>query len=86
MWTMHHYESDPAQSSMYFQLEVPVGIPTSYFKMLLQNKLIADTGSKSTGTSQAWLQATLSTEQIPLSYGDDTTRFRARKPLSSVMD
>lgn len=50
---MHHYESDPAQSSMYFQLEVPVGIPTSYFKMLLQNKLIADTGSKSTGTSQA---------------------------------
>lgn len=50
---MHHSESDPAQSFMYFQLEVPVGMPTSYFKTLLQNKLITDTGSKSTGTSQA---------------------------------
>lgn len=86
MWTMHHSESDPAQSFMYFQLEVPVGMPTSYFKTLLQNKLIADTGSKSTGTSQAWLEATLSSEQIPLSCGDDSTQFKARKPLSGVMD
>jgi len=55
-------EPDPAQSFMYFQLGVPMGMPTSYFKTLLQNKLIADTGRKSTGTSQAWLEATLSTE------------------------
>lgn len=84
MWSMHHYEYDPAQSFMYNQ--VPVGMSTSYFKALLQNKLIADSGSKSTGTSQAWMEATLSTEQIPLSCEDDTDQFKARKPLRSIVD
>lgn len=84
---MHCYESDPAQSFMYFQLQVPVGMPRSYFKTLkIQNKLIADTGSKSTGTSQAWQEATFSTEQFSLSWGDDTAQFKTGKPLTGVMD
>lgn len=62
MWTMHHFESDPAWFFLYFQVEVPVGMSTSYFKTFLQNKLIADTASKFTSTSQAQLEATLLTE------------------------
>lgn len=82
MWTMHHYESDPANPSYIFNFKFLWECLEVYFKTQISNRYRQQIYS----TSQAWLGATttLSAEQIPLNCEDDTAQFKARKPWSDT--